>query len=301
MSTVINIKERLEINNVNGDTYEFTRIIKPYIEQINGMAELQELTVLRLCLSVDDESVEVKDVECYESDNGLVVAGGVITQRQTTHCVVSKEHELFSLLDKLPQAKKISLSIEYDILHSKYINEYGANYFDLHLRDMHEQLSSYILYKCCMHYPENDSLNTTHFYLFDKTSDGYVPYVSGNFLDTDNRNWMIENFNLCISVDDLAKREKVISVMQKRFEKYHISENVEDDGFGNAFVGGNGFIENGKISDFIQDLKSVVIYVANYDSEPELACTVFSTDNDNFIAVKVYTNQGKIETEYCFC
>ena len=301
MTRRIYINERIEIDNVNENTCGLAKVIKPYVEQINGMIELQDLTIMELKLSVDDETVETKVDTCYEPDNGYVFIESGITQRQTTHCIISKDHDLFRILDKLPQARKIYLKIEYEMMHSKYLCEYGADFFEMHLKNMHDALSEYVTYKCCMHYSDSDPLETTHFYRFDRTFNGYVPYASGNFLETDNRNWLIEKFDLCISVDDFAKRDKVISVMQKRLEKYHMSENVEDDGFGNAFAGGNGFIENGKISNFIEDLKSIVTYVANYDSEPELACTVFSTHNDDFIAVKVYANRGKIETEYCFC
>ena len=117
MSTRININEALEINNTNEETLELVSIIKPYIEQINGMIELRDLNIFRLYLSADDESVEVKNVECYEPDNSFVIGNGFTGQRQVTHSVIPKDHKLFAILDKLTEAKNITLEMEYSILH----------------------------------------------------------------------------------------------------------------------------------------------------------------------------------------
>lgn len=301
MTRRIYINERIEIDNVNEKTCELARVIKPYIEQINGMIELQDLVIMDLELSVDEESAVAKTDRCYEPGTGYVLTDSGMTLKQVTNCVISKDHDLLRLLDRLPQARKISLKIEYEMMHSKYLCEYGADFFEMHLKNMHDALSEYVTYKCCMHYSENDPLDTTHFYRFDRTFNGYVPYEKAEHSETKNRFWMLENFDFCISIDDFVKRQEVISVMQKKLEKYDISNDAEDDGYGNAFLCGNGFIDNGKIADLIAELNRIFKYVSVYDSEPDFACTAFTVDNDEFIAVRIFAEEGKIKTEVCYC
>lgn len=300
MSIRIYINETVEIRNENEATRKFTRVIKPYIEQINAMAELQDLNIFRLYLEADGESVSIKDIECSEPDNCFIVTDEIAAQQQITHCVLPKDHRLFRMLDKLTESQKIRLNIEYEILDSRYINEYGANFFDLHLRNQQETLSAFVSYKCCMHYPENDPLDTTHLYCFDETVSGYLPYTERKIYEQNNRNWMIENFTFCAQVKDETKKPELATILQYELSEYgmgHVEQ--EDDDI--VSVNRNGWIENGKVSDFIGNLKYLLSYISDYDSEPDLACTVFSTDHEELIAVKVFAKEGEIRAEYCYC
>ena len=296
MSTRININEVLEINNTNEETLELVSVIKPYIEQINGMIELRDLNIFRLYLSADDESVEVKNVECYEPDNSFVIGNGFAGQRQVTHSVIPKDHMIFAILDKLTEAKNITIEMEYSILHDAYTSVYGANFFDLHLRNMHELLSPYVSYKGCMNYEEFEYDENISIYIFDESHEGYQPFERCVIGDAEKRNWSVCNFIFSVSVENEVERNNAIKILEESFSEFDFEDPDYDEDC--VWIETNYFLRDYRISDFIIVLNKATENISCIDSEPYASLSVFSTA-DEYIAARIYTENGEIVTDWC--
>lgn len=296
MSTRINITESLKINNVNEDTYELASVIKPYIEQINGMIELRDLSIFRLYLNVDGKRVEIKNVQCYEPDNCFVIGDGFVGQQQVSHCLVSKDHDLFKLFDNLAEAKDIILEMEYSILHDAYTSVYGANFFDLHLRNMHELLSDYVEYKCCMHYEEHSYDSNIIIYCFDETYNGEIPYSRGNVCDSSERNWSVCNFVFSVGVENETEKIEAEAILKESFSEYDFNDICSDEDC--VWIETNCFLKNYRLCDFIAGLNKAKENISHIDSEVDTFLSVFSTDDD-YIAARIYTENGEIVTDWC--
>ena len=296
MSIRINITESLKINNVNEDTYELVSVIKPYIEQINGMIELRDLSIYRLYLSADGESVEVKDVKCYEPDNCFVIGDGFVGHKQVSHCLISKDHDLFKLFDKLAEAKDISFEMEYSISHNACSSVYGFNFLDLHLRNMHELLSPYVSYKCCMNYEEFEYDENISIYIFDESHEGYQPFERCVIGDAEKRNWSVCNFIFSVSVENVVERNNAIKILEESFSGFDFKDPDYDEDC--VWIETNYFLRDYRISDFIIVLNKATENISCIDSEPYASLYVLSTD-DEYIAARIYTEIGEIVTDWC--
>lgn len=296
MSIRINITESLKINNVNEDTYELVSVIKPYIEQINGMIELRDLSIYRLYLSVDGESVEVKDIKCFEPENCFVIGDGFAGQKQVSHCVISKEHDLFKLSDKLAKAKDITLEMKYSISHNACTSVYGADFFNLYLRNMHELLSPYVSYKCCMNYEELEYDQNVSIYIFDESHKGYQPFERCVIGDAEKRNWTVCNFIFSVSAENEADRNNALKIIGESFADFDFEAQCYDEDC--VWIETNYFLRDYRISDFIEHLNKAIENISCIDPEPYASLSVFSTD-EKYIAGRIYTEDNQLVADWC--
>ena len=297
MSTRIYITESLKINNVNEETSKFAEVVKSYIEQINGMIGLRDLNICRLRLSVDNERVEIEDVKCSEPGNCSVSGDRFADLNKMTHCVISKDHNLFRLLDKLTEEKDISLEMEYEILHDAYTSVYGSDFFDLYLKDMHMMLSDYVTYKCCMLNEESEYEDNLRIYRFDETYCGEVPFLRGVLNDAAERNWSICNFVFSVGVENETEKIDAEAILKESFSEYGFNNICSDEDC--VWIETNCFLKNYRLCDFIAGLNKAKENISHIDSEVVTFLSAFSTDDD-YIAARIYTENGMIVTDWCF-
>ena len=256
MSTVININERLEINNVNEDTYEFAGIIKSYLEQISGMCELQNLDIRRIVLTVDGDTAEITNVDCFEKDNCFCVSNSGAMQRQVTHQVISADHPLFTLADKIQNGKEIKFTAEYEIRHSAYMNAYGAEFFELQFRG-EEDLSPYVTYECCTEYPEEDHHCRVSVYRFSESFNGTVPFERDEYKNDISRNWLVCGFFFGVGYETEIEKNNVTEILKESFSAYDFDCIDSDDEC--VFIDFSNFLRDCRISDFIEAINKATL------------------------------------------
>lgn len=296
MSTVININERLEINNVNEDTYEFAGIVKSYLEQISGMCEIQNLNIFRITLTVDGETAEITDIDCFEEDNCFCISKYGAMQRQVTHQVIPAEHPLFLLVDKIQNGKEIQLTAEYKIWHSAYMNVYGSEFFELQFRD-EEALSPYVTYECCTEYPEEEHQYRVGVYRFNEGFNGTVSFERDECNGDTSRNWMVCGFFFGVGFETKEEKNKATEILKESFSAYDFDSVDSDDEC--VWIDSNIYLKDCRISDFIEMVKQAMINISSIDSAPDVMMSAFSTGNDDFIAVRAFVEKGELVIESC--
>ena len=207
MSTSICVLEMLDVKNETKETAKLLEKLVEYLQQFNHMESLESLSIRRLTLTADGQTVLLEDIDEVESGNTYFFdkAGDgspeFVGQLQIERPIWPDNSPLIQLLKRIQKAHQVHMELYADIM-ILMGKDYGYTYFQSLLEEsaVKETLAEYVTYKNLECY---DSDPYVAAYCFEKTSEGIISgqpeFTDDLSVIEDIQVWRDGNFGFTIS------------------------------------------------------------------------------------------------------
>lgn len=299
MSWEIITKEWHYIKNVNEKTKEEVRRLIAYIQQLNHMENLENLSVLSLRLKVDDKEVVINDESSWEPGTTYVLSQDGLNVSQAEHLQWDESSDLMRVLATAEEASEVSMDIQYDamVLLGK---EYGCDYW-CDDQSLEEALAGHVQRKIIEYYDVEDPVS-----MYNLTSNGEedISFTEGMIPSDDIEKWFAYNFEIEMNKDgdwenDPDNMEALMALATAFAEKYGFDNEVDEPYEGEFQLSEGVMLSNEQLEGFRDDLQKFVDLAGLSNADMELVARFTADIGYPFAAVEFTVEDNKVVMKSC--